>query len=98
MRKFGAIATAVSAALGLMAAGKASAETACPFNYAKFEFIVPHIDVHDCPDPTVKPGAFCRASTGSDHVHVFYFDSEGDQCLLKIDTFPEEAFTLSFKK
>lgn len=85
------------ATLTLAAAPELSAEPACPFNYAKFEFIIPHVDVETCPDKSVKAGTFCRATTGGDQVHIFYFDGEGDQCLLKIDSIDEDGFALKFK-
>ena len=40
---------------------------------------------------------FCRASAGGDFVHVFFFDMKGEQCLLKLQSYDEDAFELEIK-
>ena len=88
----------VAAAAVALSAPSLHAQPSCPFTYAKFEFIVPHVDIEECPDQSGKDGAFCRATTSSDQVHVFYFEGDGDQCLIKIDSFDDDAFSLGFKR
>lgn len=65
-----------------MSASGAFAQAACPITYETFEFAVPHLDLQACPVDLARPGAFCRASTGNDAVHVFVFAQDGDQCLI----------------
>ena len=69
----------------------------CPMTYAQFEAAVPHIDVKECPRHGLGKEAFCRASAGGDFVHVFFFDNDGDQCLLKLRSYGEDAFGLEIK-
>jgi hypothetical protein len=79
------------------AAGQAVAQTACPMTYAAFEFAVPHLDLKACPADLARDGAFCRASTGNDAVHVFVFSQQGDQCLLVVKSYKEGQYELSVK-
>ena len=69
----------------------------CPMTYAQFEAAVPHVDVEVCPKHDLGNEAFCRASAGGDLVHVFFFDNEGEQCLLKLRSYGEDAFELKIK-
>ncbi len=69
----------------------------CPMTYAQFEAAVPHVDVEECPRHSLGRQAFCRASAGGDLVHVFFFDTEGEQCLLKLQSYGEDAFELEIK-
>ena len=65
---------------------------------AQFEAAVPHIDVEECPEHSLGRPAFCRASAGGDLVHVFFFDTNGEQCLLKLQSYGEDAFELQIKR
>ena len=69
----------------------------CPMTYAQFEAAVPHVDVEACPKNSLGGKPFCRASAGGDQVHVFFFAEDGDQCLLKLQSFDEDAFELTIK-
>ena len=65
--------------------------------YAQFEAAVPHVDVEECPRHQLGKEAFCRASAGGDFIHVFFFDKNGEQCLLKLQSYGEDAFELEIK-
>jgi len=88
---------ALALAASLIAAGTVQAHEDCPMTYAAFEFAIPHLDLDTCPAALAQDGAFCRASTGNDALHVFVFASDGDQCLLGMRSFDEDAFTLTLK-
>lgn len=90
------------ALLALLASGAFTLATgataaACPLTYETFESAVPHIDLEHCPDAAMKESAFCRASMGAEQVHLFYFESEGDQCLIKVRSFDEDEYALKLK-
>lgn len=81
--------------LAVMLTGQVlAASPQCPMTYEIFELAVPHIDMETCPQSADNDSAFCRASVGSDQVHVFYFDTQADQCLLKVVSYEDDAFTL----
>jgi len=86
---------AIALAASLIAAGAVQAHEDCPMNYAAFEFAVPHLDLDNCPAALAQDGAFCRASVANDALHVFVFASDGEQCLLSMRSFDEDAITLS---
>lgn len=88
--------SAVTVALGSVATGSA-ALAACPMTYAQFEAAIPHVDVEACPASDLGGEPFCRASAGGDFVHVFFFDSKGEQCLLKLKSYDEDSFKLTIK-
>ena len=69
----------------------------CPMTSAQFEAAVPHIEVEECPKHALGRQVFCRASAGGDFVHVFFFDMKGEQCLLKLQSYDEDAFELEIK-
>lgn len=95
-RSMTATATAVVVsflAFGVAGAGSARAD-ACAMSYAAFEAAISHVDVAECPKNDLGKEAFCRASAGGDHVHVFFFDKDGDQCLLKLQSYDEDQFEL----
>ncbi|MEO1206055.1 MAG: hypothetical protein AAFV45_06960 [Pseudomonadota bacterium] len=76
----------------------AALAASCAFNYTAFETIIPHVDLETCPDAATGTDTFCRATTAADQVHVFYFDLNGDQCLLKIESYDEDKFEIGIKK
>jgi hypothetical protein len=70
----------------------------CPLPYLAFEFAVPHVDLETCPAVAAAPaGAFCRASMANDMLHVFVFDGEGEQCLLRLVSVDEDDFEVVLK-
>lgn len=71
---------------------------ACPLTYATFEVAIPHIDLETCPDVFDNEAIFCRATIGSDQVHIFAFSTDGDNCLLSVVSFNEGEFSLDLKK
>lgn len=75
-----------------------AAGTRCALSYETFEKVVPHLDAESCPNSSNPDNVFCRISVGGDHAHVFYFSSEGDQCLLKVESFDDEEVELKFKR
>jgi hypothetical protein len=87
----------ILAAAAVFYIGAVQAHEDCPMNYAAFEFAIPHLDLETCPAALAQEGAFCRASTGNDALHVFVFASDGEQCLLGMRSFDEDAFTLTLK-
>jgi hypothetical protein len=87
----------ILAAAAAFYTGAVQAHEDCPMNYAAFEFAIPHLDLETCPAALAQEGAFCRASTGNDALHVFVFASDGEQCLLGMRSFDEDAFTLTLK-
>jgi len=81
--------------LAILQAGPVlAAEEDCPFNYEIFELTVPHVDLEECPTRKSSDGAFCRLSMGGAQVHLFIFDTEGDNCLLRVESFYEEDYSL----
>lgn len=93
---------ALAASIAMLAAVCATATQAqaasCPFTYTNFETIIPHVDSDSCPDSAVDNETFCRATTSADQVHIFYFAGDGDQCLLKVESYDEDKFELTIKK
>mgnify|MGYP001817225435 FL=1 len=92
------VATCISVQLAMAFAIKGAVAAACPMTYAQFEAAVPHIDVEECPEHALGQPAFCRASAGGDLVHVFFFDTKGEQCLLKLQSYGEDAFELQINR
>ncbi len=84
-------------AAAMMSAATLSHAAGCPMTYAQFEAAIAHVDVKECPKNDLGKKAFCRASAGGDFVHVFFFDEAGDQCLLKLQSYGEDAFKLEIK-
>jgi hypothetical protein len=80
-----------------LAATQAGGQAACPLTYAIFELSVPHLDLKECPTGLARPGAFCRASTANDLVHVFVFAGDGDQCLLAVKSYKDGEYQLTVK-
>lgn len=76
----------------------ALAAATCPMTYETFETAVPHLDAESCPDQNLKDKAFCRISVGGDQAHVFYFASDGEQCLLKVESYDDEDMDIQFRR
>lgn len=93
-KRFAATAAVFAA---MLAATPLSHAAGCPMTYAQFEAAIAHVDVKECPKNDLGKKAFCRASAGGDFVHVYFFDETGDQCLLKLQSFGEDAFELEIK-
>jgi hypothetical protein len=90
LRRFVMIRTLVAA---LVLAPALAAAQECPLPYSAFEFAVPHVDLESCPAVAeAPPGAFCRASMANDALHVFVFDGDGEQCLVRLVSVDEDAF------
>lgn len=81
----------------LVAGGQAVAAGSCPMSYQTFETAVPHIDLEACPKGSTHKNAFCRASTGGDQVHIFFFANDDKQCLLEVKSYDEESFSFELK-
>ncbi|MGI9413061.1 MAG: hypothetical protein ACR2PM_05295 [Hyphomicrobiales bacterium] len=75
----------------------AAGAESCPMTYETFESAVAHIDLDECPDAVMRERSFCRVSAGGEKLHLFYFDNDGEQCLLKVESFEEDAFSLTLK-
>lgn len=69
----------------------------CALSYPAFEFAVPHVDLETCPEAMATAGVFCRASLAGDALHVFAFAEAGEQCLVALRSFDEDAFTIGFR-
>lgn len=96
-RAAGAAIAAIAAA-AVSASAWAQADAPCAFPYEKFEIAVPHVDMAACPASMSGPEPrFCRAAAGGDFLHVYAFAEDGAQCLLQVESFDEDAFTLSVK-
>lgn len=80
-----------------MTGSTAIASQKCAMTYETFEVAIPHIDLESCPGVDTGKKVFCRASAGGDRVQVFFFSSDGDECLLRVKSFDEDAFTLTVK-
>ncbi len=83
--------------MAMLPAARSAAAQDCVLKYETFEFAVPHIDLEKCPEAAMAKTAFCRVSVGAEQVHLFYFDNEGDQCLLKVRSFEEGSYSLDLK-
>lgn len=82
--------------LAALSAGPAlAAEEECPFNYEVFEITVPHVDLEDCPENKLGDTAFCRLSMGGAQVHLFFFDVEGENCLIKVESYYDDEYSLN---
>lgn len=68
------------------------------FTYADFEAAVPHIDLDECPVGLAEGDAFCRISMNNDALHIFVFESAGDQHFVAVHSFFEDEFELSFSR
>lgn len=68
---------------------QAAAQTQCALTYPIFEGAIPHLDLEKCPADLARAGAFCRATTANDQVHVFVFEEKGKQCLLTVKSYSE---------
>lgn len=75
-----------------------AADDRCAMTYEIFETAVAHLDAETCPDEAMNDKAFCRISVGGDQAHVFYFANDGQQCLLKVESFDDEDMKLKFKR
>ena len=75
----------------------AAASDDCAMTYETFEHAVPHIDLEECPEPALRESAFCRVSAGGEKFHLFYFDIEGDNCLLNARSIEEDDYAFSLK-
>jgi len=67
-------------------------------SYETFEAAIAHVELDECPDPKLRDQAFCRTSLGRGALHVFYFNLDGDQCLLKVVSYEEDDYKLSLGK
>lgn len=76
----------------------AAAHEQAPFTYADFEAAVPHIDLETCPEGLAEGDVFCRISMNNDALHVFVFETGGDQHFVSVHTFHEDEFELSFPR
>lgn len=89
--------TAACAFLVALIGHAMAASQECAMTYETFELSVPHIDMEECPEIAVRESAFCRLSVGGEQAHLFYFDAEGDQCLLKVTSFEEGSYDFVLK-
>lgn len=87
----------IFAAVTALPVHTAVASGTCAMTYETFEHAVPHIDLEECPDPALGETAFCRVSAGGEQFHLFYFDSDGDHCLLDVKSFEEDDYTFALK-
>ncbi len=85
----------LSTALVCVSALPAVAED-CAFDYEIFEYSVSHIDMEECPDVAMAETAFCRANIGGEDIHVYYFSNDGGRCLLKVESYGEGEYSLTF--
>jgi hypothetical protein len=69
----------------------------CTLGYPAFEFAVPHVDLETCPAAMAAEDVFCGASIASDALHVFAFAEDGEQCLVALQSFDEDAFTIDLR-
>lgn len=84
--------------VAIFLAAPAIAQTpACAISYQVFEFAVPHIDLEECPADMEGEARFCRAAVGTDMLHVFAFQEEGEQCLIEARSYEEDDFEVSFQ-
>ena len=81
----------------VVAAMPVVAEEKCSFSYEAFEFSVPHIDLDECPAALNAKEAFCRAGIAGDQLHVFVFSEKGDRCLIAMNSYDEESFSITIK-
>ncbi len=81
----------------LAGAGAATGQEACPLAYPAFEFAVPHVDLDACPEGLQEGAVFCRASIASDALHVFVFNDDAKQCLVRLVSLDEEAFAINLR-
>lgn len=79
-------------ALGLLAAPT----LADGYTYADFEASVPHIDLQECPPALAEGDVFCRVTMNNDALHIYVFESGGDQHFVSVSTFFEDEFTIDF--
>lgn len=88
----------VLAALCLVAEPSLAQQPAtCPMTYVKFEAAVAHVDLDQCPAEIAGKDRFCRASTSNDRLHVYAFELEGAQCLVGMQSYESDRFSLSVK-
>lgn len=97
MSKVALLSALVSLASTIGGSSAAADEPSCPMTYSAFEYAVPHLDLEECPAALARDGAFCRASVASDALHVFVFALEGEQCLLAVQSYNEDEFTLAVR-
>lgn len=95
MTRIGCPSLFLSAALICVSALPAAAQD-CALNYEIFEYSVSHIDMEECPDVAMAETAFCRANIGGEAIHVYYFSNDGERCLLKVVSYAEGEYSLTF--
>lgn len=74
-----------------------SPAAACPMTYVKFETAIAHVDLDVCPAELAGKDRFCRASTANDRLHVYAFELEGAQCLVGMQSYESDRFSLAVK-
>ncbi len=83
---------------GLMASLAAPALAQdCPLPYSIFEFAVPHVDLEECPGDLGAEDEFCRATLATDHLHVYVFAEDGEQCLREVRSYGDDEFEISIR-
>ena len=88
---------AMALAAVALGASPLAAQKTCPMTYPVFEEAVPHLDLDKCPADLAREGVFCRASVANDAVHVFAFELDGDQCLVKVKSYKAPDFRLTLR-
>lgn len=86
----------VAAGLMTVLAAPAFAQD-CTLPYSSFEIAVPHVDLEECPGDLGGEGRFCRATLATDHLHVYVFAEDGEQCLEAVQSFGEDEFEISIR-
>jgi hypothetical protein len=85
-------------AAATLAGAAALAQETGILTYPEFEVAVPHIDLSDCPPDLAAGDVFCRLTLNSDALHVFAFETEGDQTFVAMRSYAEGEFELSFAR
>ena len=66
------------------------------FTYADFEASVNHVNIEECPEVVAEGDVFCRVAMHNDALHVFVFESEGEQLFVSVHSFYEDEIELEF--
>lgn len=83
----------IFAAVSVLAAPVLASGT---FTYADFEASVNHIDLEKCPEGLAEGDVLCRVSMHNGALHVFVFESEGQQNFVSVHTFHEDEIEIEF--
>jgi hypothetical protein len=76
----------------------AAAHDTPSLTYASFEASVPHIDMDACPEALATGDMFCRITMNNDALHVYVFETQGEQLFVSVHTFYEDEFQLTFSR